>query len=318
MSSCTSSLKSDLYSKLYKAVKERYADSKAPVWTDKTKMIWDPVKTKSLADIKKVVDEKVHLLKSETLNKRSKLMRFFAKSRPPIPKSTERVLDRSVNSSPACENDSRSADCEISISEPEVEKAVTSDDTTTQTKAKRPCVAQEKVSQEIVELSKQREAIKLSIASGLCADVSAAKKKDLELENQQNAAVRRKRKLEVGAKRAQKNRLRKKLKIAELLEKRPDLSAELEVLETRQSVGRPCYEHNDALLSTLQEIAIIGSAADDRRNTEMIRSIKTLDDLTAEVNRRGFNLKRSAVYLRLVPKRYLCRTIALSIRFLIC
>ena len=48
-----------------------------------------------------------------------------------------------------------------------------------------------------------------------------------------------------------------------------------------------------------------GSAAHEKRQTEVYRSIMTLDDLTSQLNKDGFNVKRSAVYLRLQPKKYL-------------
>ena len=37
----------------------------------------------------------------------------------------------------------------------------------------------------------------------------------------------------------------------------------------------------------------------------MIRTIKTLDELTDELHKRGFELSRSAVYLRILPRRSL-------------
>lgn len=61
----------------------------------------------------------------------------------------------------------------------------------------------------------------------------------------------------------------------------------------------------DELLKTITAIAITGSASDDRRRTEMIRTVKTLDDLTDELQKRGYELSRSAVYLRLLPRKSL-------------
>ena len=45
------------------------------------------------------------------------------------------------------------------------------------------------------------------------------------------------------------------------------------------------------------------SSADDRNRCEHLRSVKTLDDLHSELNHLGFNLSRSATYLRLLPRR---------------
>ena len=46
-----------------------------------------------------------------------------------------------------------------------------------------------------------------------------------------------------------------------------------------------------------------GSAADDRRRTEIINTCKTLDDLVEKLQHMGFSLKRSSIYLRLIPRR---------------
>ena len=45
------------------------------------------------------------------------------------------------------------------------------------------------------------------------------------------------------------------------------------------------------------------TAAHDRRRSEHLRSVKTLDDLHSELIRLGYNLSRSATYLRLLPRR---------------
>ncbi|CAB0028291.1 unnamed protein product [Trichogramma brassicae] len=70
------------------------------------------------------------------------------------------------------------------------------------------------------------------------------------------------------------------------------------------TLGRPRkeIEHPD-LLKTISDIAIYNSAADERRQTEEIRTCSTLDELTAKLREKGFNLSRSAVYLRLLPIR---------------
>ena len=60
--------------------------------------------------------------------------------------------------------------------------------------------------------------------------------------------------------------------------------------------GAPTKVDNSALIETICRIAISGSAADDRRRSE----VKSLDDLTTSLRSEGFELSRSAVYLRLV------------------
>ena len=52
-----------------------------------------------------------------------------------------------------------------------------------------------------------------------------------------------------------------------LIDDHHELSEKLQCLTTAESIGRPVYEKNDELLNVIKEIAILGSGADDRRNT---------------------------------------------------
>ena len=67
--------------------------------------------------------------------------------------------------------------------------------------------------------------------------------------------------------------------------------------------GRPrADDEQPGLLKAIVEIATYGCAADDKRRTETIRSIKTLDELTAELQRIGYKISRTGVYFRLLPR----------------
>ena len=71
---------------------------------------------------------------------------------------------------------------------------------------------------------------------------------------------------------------------------------------TPSAKGRPLkITDEDLLRKTIIEIAIGGSAVDEKRRSEMIRTVKTLDDLTAALQRQGIQLSRSSFYLRLIP-----------------
>lgn len=59
------------------------------------------------------------------------------------------------------------------------------------------------------------------------------------------------------------------------------------------------------LLDAITKIAVASGAADDRRRSEVLSACRTLDDLKAELEKQGYTLSRSALYLRLVPKRWM-------------
>ena len=70
-----------------------------------------------------------------------------------------------------------------------------------------------------------------------------------------------------------------------------------------ENPGRPQKIDNEALIKTLQDIACTAFiGAHDRRRTELIKTVKTLDDLTEACREAGFDLSRSSVYLRILPR----------------
>ena len=78
------STKSELYTKLYKAIKDRYPDSFFPDWTKKAKQRWDPIKHLPAQELKCAVDSAIQILRANSLNRKGKLMRseFVADDQP--------------------------------------------------------------------------------------------------------------------------------------------------------------------------------------------------------------------------------------------
>ena len=68
------------------------------------------------------------------------------------------------------------------------------------------------------------------------------------------------------------------------------------------TAGRPPSNEKNLLIDAISRIAMHGSAAHEKRRSEVIRTIKTLDQLTIALRAEGFNLHRSSVYLRLIPR----------------
>ncbi|CAF5180757.1 unnamed protein product, partial [Rotaria magnacalcarata] len=107
------------------------------------------------------------------------------------------------------------------------------------------------------------------------------------------------------AEQAAKKRYReiKKRKIEALCEKNPELALELNKIY-RPVIGRPPIEEEcPDLLQIIEEIAKVGGAADDNRRSQTIRPCLTLDDLREKIKERGYDIKRSTLYYRLLPHR---------------
>ena len=87
----------------------------------------------------------------------------------------------------------------------------------------------------------------------------------------------------------------------DLCEKNPEVK---ELLKLREKSGRPRLDEDQPLLlQAIVDIALHGAPAHERRQCEVYRSIKTLDELTAQLKKDGFQISRSGTYLRLIPRR---------------
>jgi hypothetical protein len=76
------------------------------------------------------------------------------------------------------------------------------------------------------------------------------------------------------------------------------------LLSVQDSVGRPRIEDSQpGLMDVLVRIAIFSASAADKRRSEGLRSCRTLDDLAERLHEHGFNIARSTLYYRLLPKR---------------
>ena len=73
---------------------------------------------------------------------------------------------------------------------------------------------------------------------------------------------------------------------------------------TNEGPGRPPLEDSYPLLhEAVVRIASFLAGADSRRQTDILEACHTLDDLRAALAKEGINLSRSALYLRMTPRR---------------
>ena len=90
-------------------------------------------------------------------------------------------------------------------------------------------------------------------------------------------------------------------RLAAACAKNPELKPTLKI---RNEAGRSRLEDDQPLLlQAILDIAFNGPAANEKRQIDVYRSIKTLDELTKQLNDDGFSIHRGEVYLRLIPKR---------------
>ena len=166
---------------------------------------------------------------------------------------------------------------------------------------KRTKPVQEKLEAELVKLEltilKLKEAKALSnTEESVCSlttriktleDTRAGMEKTLKLKKQHVEAQ-------------QRARSRKKSNIEKLQQEYPEIAAKL---KSKETPGCPRIESDQPdLLKDILEIATIGAACSDKRREELFRTVKTLDDLKSTITDLGYNISRTALYYRLLPK----------------
>lgn len=153
---------------------------------------------------------------------------------------------------------------------------------------KRPKPTQDKCNQKVQLFEKQLNNLLLARDS---MPQSEELTTDIKLKKQQlDEAQKKLKNARRNAEYQQKSRNLKKIKLNEMVEKYPEAK---DILKLKEKPGQPRLEDDcPALCSVIMEIAKFGSGADDRRQTESIRTVKSLDELTNELNARGFKISR--------------------------
>ncbi|CAF1589952.1 unnamed protein product, partial [Didymodactylos carnosus] len=181
-------------------------------------------------------------------------------------------------------------------------KAVVCNNEVEETANKRETPAQTKTSKELHDVNEKLTKLQALKSTGLFTDENRRMMKDSE--EQRRLLKLKLKSLTTDQERKRKKRANFKQALNVIVEKHPDVADTLKRFK-RNDPHRPSLEVDQpGLLETILEIASPAAAADDRRRTELLRSIKTLDDLTEELSKRGFHLSRTGTYLRLIPRRW--------------
>ena len=98
----------------------------------------------------------------------------------------------------------------------------------------------------------------------------------------------------------QKVRAKRKQVLKELSIDHPEVATKLKKLEAKTTAGRPNVESQQGLQEAILSIVIPGFSADDRRRSEVYNSVLSLDYLKSALEKKGFNLSRTATYYRLL------------------
>ena len=278
--------KEQLYKSIFDGYVKAFKSKSKQKCQEEANKIWTEIKykCKTTSEINIAVDKKLKDLKQIELRKKASVLSFWSKL--PNTPSKEVVVESAEVE--ICEDDVIIVSEEVSSSQENLSK----------TPAKQ-APKQEQIEREILVLQKDISYLSEKRNTNLLSEddyqILGVKKK-LLIEKNQELLIRKK------ATECQKaTRLKRKRGIDDL-----DPETRKKVCgKSDSSKGRPEIYDQDDLIKTITDIALKGSATDDRRRTEIIRTVKTLDDLVDELTKYGFHLSRSAVYLRLLPSRSL-------------
>ena len=161
-----------------------------------------------------------------------------------------------------------------------------------------PTPAQDKLKEEILKLKDNINNyrliphLSLIMRQQMKKDMDDLKFKEKKLQQMQQ-----------GAARAQKYYKKKSACIKRAAEASPD-DSELQRY-SQVKIGRPSTEDlQPGFINSLKDIVQLHlGGTDERRRSEIIRTVKTLDDLKSELEGLGFNISRMGLYYHLLPKR---------------
>lgn len=150
---------------------------------------------------------------------------------------------------------------------------------------KYPKPAEDILNKEILNLSQDVLHLIGKRDSGLASDDQL---KDLEVKRR---ALKNKEVTLINLRRNRERQQRKRENDRKVFRENPELAKKF---KKRRENGRPSIvEDQPGLLKAIVDIATHGAAAEDRRRSEALRSIKTLDDLTAELKSQGFQVLKT-------------------------
>ncbi|XP_037029339.1 uncharacterized protein LOC119069393 [Bradysia coprophila] len=299
-----------LYKDLFCAYSKAYSETKSKQSIqDNVNNIWSNIKNDS--NVASLIEARISELNKIKARKQVSLHTLWLRASEKGNGFSVKAPEESTNrSSPVVENEEivhpttsqKTAASNVIEEEGAPSNKETQIDVTDQVQSVKanPTPAQCSIKSEIVVLLSDVKALKMRRDCGLLTENMES---ELKLKTKNLEALRKRlKKKERDMIRHRKRRLRKKASLENACENNPDLKKKLSI---RGKVGRPRIEEDQPyLLKAIIDLAMHGSAAHERRRDDSIRTVKTLDDLVTKLREDyGYNLSRSATYLRLLPKR---------------
>lgn len=264
--------------------------------------IWSEIKNSE--NLPNKVDSLIKEYRFKSMRHKGSLLQTWAKMINPSPKSTQTSsINESVAELEFAPSSSQFDEPDISemdLHQPKTSTPVCASSSETKSKTTRSYV-QIQLQKEIDVLNADICVMQDSYRSGLLSESQEKELKEKKLKKKE-LETDLKRKIQ-DAERSLKARQRKKARQEQAVDKYPGLREELKI---RNGPGQPRLEDEQPLLlKTIIDLAIHGSASHEKRQNDLYRAVRTLDELTQQLQKEGFKISRSGVYLRPLPWRRL-------------
>lgn len=287
------------YNVIRQAVVKAYPQKSAEFHTAQSKAIYDRVKAERDDESKSNATEReIKVLREFATKQKAQSLLYFVKAGEAIVAKNAANLCKASVDVPAgsAEHTEQVSASTSKASCGDDDDVVLKDSGTNKTLNKIGNTARAQLeAEEILKEATKRVAELATVRGSEDADFKAAVKARnnalKSLKSKQDNAVRQRK--------FQQDRRRKLLEICD----KDDLKKKK--LRIQDSVGRPgANELQPGLLEAIVQISMRGASAHERRRADALNSCRTLDDLTEELKMLGFNLSRSGVYLRLIPRNW--------------
>ncbi|CAG8694869.1 3126_t:CDS:2 [Dentiscutata erythropus] len=164
----------------------------------------------------------------------------------------------------------------------------------------REAPAQFKLKDTIAQLTEELRQLNILEQGGMITNIDKEKK---TIQCEIRLSTKALHKLEYQKQFQQKYRKQKKQKLLQI--ERQFKEAGLDMQLVRPTVGHPSLEEQQpGLLEAIVQIVSPDGQADERWRSEIVWSVKTLDQLQEALTNMNYKLSHSATYLRLIPRRH--------------
>ncbi|CAG8771556.1 41463_t:CDS:2 [Gigaspora margarita] len=274
----------EAYTSLLKVYQEANPTKKKDIAIREAQNLWNELKGN-----KDLLEKKIELLKLESEEKKKERRLFFVKA---ARQSQERNTLKHMEGQAQASSTTIAEDTNEDITE-------NTDDTTDHMSKSRETPAQTKLKKELIQLNRELSQLQDLEVRGMLTYADSDRKK--EIQNEILVSSKALSKLESQQNIQQKYRDRKRQKLQQVEDQLKVAGIDMQLI---RPVGRPRLEETQpGLLETILRLVSSDGQADERRRSEMIRSVKTLDQLQAALEQLNYKISRSATYLRLLPKR---------------